>query len=73
MYVRTEDRDIPTNWECRLAQYDAVCEWGMPNHGLLERVERHRGTGLRRQRRQRSDDPPSLLVLARWGCCRMPS
>jgi pimeloyl-ACP methyl ester carboxylesterase len=39
MYARTEDRDTPTNWECRLAQYDAVCEWGMPNHSLLERVE----------------------------------
>jgi pimeloyl-ACP methyl ester carboxylesterase len=39
MYARTEDRDTPTNWDCRVAQYDAVCEWGMPNHGLLERVE----------------------------------
>jgi pimeloyl-ACP methyl ester carboxylesterase len=38
MYARQEDRDTQTSWECRLAQYDAVCEWGMPNHGLLERV-----------------------------------
>jgi pimeloyl-ACP methyl ester carboxylesterase len=22
-----------------MAQYDAVCEWGIPNHSLLERVE----------------------------------
>jgi pimeloyl-ACP methyl ester carboxylesterase len=22
-----------------MAQYDAVCEWGIPDHGLLERVE----------------------------------
>ena len=24
---------------CRVAQYDAVCEWGIPNHSLLERLE----------------------------------
>jgi pimeloyl-ACP methyl ester carboxylesterase len=39
MYARQEDRDVSTNWTCRVAQYDAVCEWGMPNHSLLERVE----------------------------------
>jgi len=39
MYSRTADRDTPTNWECRVAQYDAVCEWGAPNRGLLERLE----------------------------------
>ena len=38
MYSRQEDRDTQTNWECRLAQYDAVCGWGIPNHSLLERV-----------------------------------
>jgi pimeloyl-ACP methyl ester carboxylesterase len=38
MYARQQDRDTPTNWDCRVAQYDAVCEWGMPNHALLERV-----------------------------------
>jgi pimeloyl-ACP methyl ester carboxylesterase len=38
MYARKNDRDTPTNWETRLAQYDAVCEWGVPNHSLLERV-----------------------------------
>jgi pimeloyl-ACP methyl ester carboxylesterase len=39
LYSRKEDRDELTNWECRLAQYDAVCEWGIPNVGLLERLE----------------------------------
>jgi pimeloyl-ACP methyl ester carboxylesterase len=39
MYARKEDRDTPTSWDCRVAQYDAVCEWGTPNHGLLQRVE----------------------------------
>jgi pimeloyl-ACP methyl ester carboxylesterase len=39
IYSRTEDRDEPTSWECRVAQYDAVCEWGTPNRGLLERLE----------------------------------
>ena len=36
--ARTADRDTPTNWQTRLAQYDAVCEWGLPNHALLERL-----------------------------------
>jgi pimeloyl-ACP methyl ester carboxylesterase len=36
--ARTADRDAPTDWQTRLAQYDAVCEWGIPNHALLERV-----------------------------------
>jgi pimeloyl-ACP methyl ester carboxylesterase len=38
MVARKEDRDQPTTWETRLAQYDAVCEWGIPNHALLQRV-----------------------------------
>jgi pimeloyl-ACP methyl ester carboxylesterase len=38
MYSRTEDRDTATTWATRLAQYDAVCAWGIPNHALLERV-----------------------------------
>jgi pimeloyl-ACP methyl ester carboxylesterase len=36
--ARTADRDAATDWQTRLAQYDAVCAWGQPNHGLLERV-----------------------------------
>jgi pimeloyl-ACP methyl ester carboxylesterase len=36
--ARTDDRDEPTTWQTRLAQYDAVCEWGTPNHALLERL-----------------------------------
>jgi pimeloyl-ACP methyl ester carboxylesterase len=35
---RTSDRDEPTTWQTRQAQYDAVCAWGIPNHSLLERV-----------------------------------
>jgi pimeloyl-ACP methyl ester carboxylesterase len=35
---RTTDRDEPTTWQTRQAQYDAVCAWGIPNHALLERV-----------------------------------
>jgi pimeloyl-ACP methyl ester carboxylesterase len=35
---RTTDRDAPTTWQTRQAQYDAVCTWGIPNHSLLERV-----------------------------------
>jgi pimeloyl-ACP methyl ester carboxylesterase len=36
--ARTADRDAATDWETRLAQYDAVCTWGQPDHSLLERV-----------------------------------
>jgi pimeloyl-ACP methyl ester carboxylesterase len=36
--ARTADRDAPTGWQTRLAQYDAVCSWGQPNHSLLERL-----------------------------------
>jgi pimeloyl-ACP methyl ester carboxylesterase len=36
--ARTTDRDEPTTWQTREAQYDAVCAWGIPNHSLLERV-----------------------------------
>jgi pimeloyl-ACP methyl ester carboxylesterase len=36
--ARTTDRDEPTTWQTRQAQYDAVCAWGIPNHSLLERV-----------------------------------
>jgi pimeloyl-ACP methyl ester carboxylesterase len=30
MYARTQDRDQPTTWATRQAQYDAVCAWGSP-------------------------------------------
>jgi pimeloyl-ACP methyl ester carboxylesterase len=32
------DRDVPTTWQTRQAQYDAVSAWGIPNYSLLERV-----------------------------------
>jgi pimeloyl-ACP methyl ester carboxylesterase len=35
---RTTDRDEPTTWQTRQAQYDAVCAWGIPNDSLLQRV-----------------------------------
>jgi pimeloyl-ACP methyl ester carboxylesterase len=38
MYVRTEDRDATTSWATREAQYDAVCSWGIPDHGKLQRL-----------------------------------
>jgi pimeloyl-ACP methyl ester carboxylesterase len=36
--LRTEDRDEPTDWATREAQYDAVCGWGIPDHAGLERL-----------------------------------
>jgi pimeloyl-ACP methyl ester carboxylesterase len=38
IFGRTSDRDEPTTWQTRQAQYDAVCTWGIPNHSLLQRV-----------------------------------
>jgi pimeloyl-ACP methyl ester carboxylesterase len=38
IFGRTTDRDEPTTWQTRQAQYDAVCSWGIPNHSLLQRV-----------------------------------
>jgi pimeloyl-ACP methyl ester carboxylesterase len=38
MLARKVGRDQPTTWETRLAQYDAICAWGIGNHGLLERL-----------------------------------
>jgi pimeloyl-ACP methyl ester carboxylesterase len=38
MYSRTEDRDAPTTWAVREAQYDAVCAWGIPDHAALQRL-----------------------------------
>jgi pimeloyl-ACP methyl ester carboxylesterase len=36
--ARRDDRDKLTTWQTRLAQYDAVCEWGVPDHSQLQRV-----------------------------------
>ena len=38
MSARTQDRDEVTSWATRQAQYDAVCTWGIPDHGLLQRL-----------------------------------
>jgi pimeloyl-ACP methyl ester carboxylesterase len=38
MFARKTDRDAPTTWETRMAQYDAVCAWGIPNHSFLQRL-----------------------------------
>ena len=35
---RRDDRDQPTTWQTRQAQYDAVCDWGIPDHGRLQRL-----------------------------------
>jgi pimeloyl-ACP methyl ester carboxylesterase len=38
IYSRQTDRDDPVTPETRRAQYDAVCEWGIPNHAMLQRL-----------------------------------
>jgi len=39
IFGRTANRDAPTSWATRVAQYDAVCRWGVPNNALLQRVD----------------------------------
>jgi pimeloyl-ACP methyl ester carboxylesterase len=38
MSARGSERDAATSWQTRQAQYDAVCDWGIPDHALLQRV-----------------------------------
>jgi pimeloyl-ACP methyl ester carboxylesterase len=38
IFGRTTNRDEPTTWQTRQAQYDAVCAWGITNHARLQRV-----------------------------------
>jgi pimeloyl-ACP methyl ester carboxylesterase len=35
---RSEDRDVPSSLRSRDAQYDAVLEWGIPDHSALQRL-----------------------------------
>ena len=63
IFGRTTNRDEPTTWQTRQAQYDAVCAWGIPNHSLLQRAPRSSSrssspTG------QRPDDSSPLLPPA---------
>lgn len=37
--TRTEGHDAPTTWATRLAQYDAVTRWGIPDHAQLQRLQ----------------------------------
>ncbi|GGZ26002.1 peroxidase [Streptomyces olivaceoviridis] len=36
--ARTEGRDVPSSLASRDAQYDAVLEWGIPDHSALQRL-----------------------------------
>jgi pimeloyl-ACP methyl ester carboxylesterase len=36
--ARTQDRDAPTTPALRDAQYDAIVEWGIPDHAALQRL-----------------------------------
>jgi pimeloyl-ACP methyl ester carboxylesterase len=36
--ARRDERDVPSTWQTRQAQYDAVCTWGIPDHARLERL-----------------------------------
>jgi pimeloyl-ACP methyl ester carboxylesterase len=38
IFARTEGRDEGVDWATRNAHYDAVVQWGIPNHSMLERL-----------------------------------
>src|SRR6478752_4616403 len=38
IFGKKANRDAPTTWQTRQAQYDAVCRWGIPNYSMLQRV-----------------------------------
>ena len=37
-FLERHDRDAPTSDTARDAQYDAVCDWGIPDHSALQRL-----------------------------------
>ena len=37
-FLERADRDAPTSDAARDAQYDAVCDWGIPDHSALQRL-----------------------------------
>jgi pimeloyl-ACP methyl ester carboxylesterase len=43
---REHDRDLPTSQATRDAQYEAVVEWGVPDHAALARLSRIRQSAL---------------------------
>jgi pimeloyl-ACP methyl ester carboxylesterase len=38
IFAPRDNRDSPTTWQTRNAQYAAVCAWGEPEHAKLQRV-----------------------------------
>ncbi|MBB4097983.1 alpha/beta fold hydrolase [Sphingomonas kyeonggiensis] len=36
---RAEDRDVASSLQTRDAHYDAVCDWGIPDHSKLQRLQ----------------------------------
>src|SRR6478735_11743821 len=38
IFGKQTNQDVPTTWQTRQAQYDAVCRWGIPNYSMLQRV-----------------------------------
>jgi pimeloyl-ACP methyl ester carboxylesterase len=37
-FLERQDRDAPTSDAARDAQYDAIVDWGVPDHGALQRL-----------------------------------
>src|SRR6476620_8262295 len=38
IFGKQTNQDVPTTWQTRQAQYDAVCRWGIPTYSILRRV-----------------------------------
>jgi len=61
--ARTEDRDPKSSLAARDAQYDAIVEWGIPDHGALQRLASIRCPTLIMQGDSDAMIPPRLSHL----------
>jgi pimeloyl-ACP methyl ester carboxylesterase len=61
--ARSEDRDPKSSLAARDAQYDAIVEWGIPDHGALQRLESIRCPTLIIQGDSDAMIPPRLSHL----------
>ncbi len=54
--ARAEDRDVASSLQTRDAHYDAVCEWGIPDHAALQRL-----TGIRQPTLVANGDADAMI------------
>jgi pimeloyl-ACP methyl ester carboxylesterase len=63
---REDGRDAPTSDAARDAQYDAIVEWGIPDHAALQRLTGIQSPTLVIQGRRGPDDPHQAQSPDGW-------